>query len=413
MRAAGGDARFASVREGMKIGIDATSWSNWRGFGRFTRSLVRSLVRIDSQNQYVLFFDSGYEKCAGVPQAARHIKVATTVPQDEAIGPASRRSLADIWRMTRAVAAEGLDLFFSPSVDSYFPVFKVARKVLAIYDANIDEMPEVILSNRRARLLRWIKMRVALRQADLVITGSAYSRAQIKSVLGFDDSRVGIVPGGVDPIFRPPESIDHARQIVRERYGIAGPYFLYVGGPGPTKNLQALADSFAALKSEREVATLAIAGKAEPGGELEMIARKLGSGAHLLGFQSDEALVELYQAALALVIPSLKEGYGLPGVEAVSCGTPAIVTIASPLPELLGAAAIAVDPHRPSEITEAMRAMLLNREARETARSAAIALAGRFSWEHSARAAVELFERVARKNSGMRPAAEMNPEKQR
>src|SRR5581483_2898226 len=132
MKAAGEDARFGSAHEAMKIGIDATSWNNWRGFGRFTRSLVRSLVRIDSHNQYVLFFDSGYEKCSGVPETARRVRVATTVPQDEAIGPSSRRSLADMWRMTRAVAAEGLDLFFSPSVDSYFPVVNVPRKVLAI-----------------------------------------------------------------------------------------------------------------------------------------------------------------------------------------------------------------------------------------------------------------------------------------
>jgi glycosyltransferase involved in cell wall biosynthesis len=299
-----------------------------------------------------------------------------------------------MWRMTRAVAAEGLDLFFSPSVDSYFPVVNVPRKVLAIYDANIDEMPEVILPNRQARLLRWVKMRVALRQAGLVITGSAYSRAQIKSVLGVDESRIGIVPGGVDPIFRPAESVDRARQSVMDRYGVSHPYFLYVGGPGPTKNLPALAESFSALRREHEGVALVMVGKAERGGELETIARKLGPDARLLGFQADEALAELYQAALALVIPSLKEGYGLPAVEAVSCGTPAIVTMASPLPELLGAAAIAVDPHRASDITRAMRSML-SRETREAARSAAIALAGSFSWEHSARAAVELFKRVA------------------
>ena len=98
----------------MRIGIDTTCWSNWRGFGRFTRSLVRSILKIDSSNDYVLFFDSSYERCHDLPDGARHVRVPTVVAQEDALGPDTRRGFGDVLRMSHSVSVQKLDLFFSP-----------------------------------------------------------------------------------------------------------------------------------------------------------------------------------------------------------------------------------------------------------------------------------------------------------
>ena len=98
----------------MRIGIDASAWTNWRGFGRFTRGIVNGLLAEDRQNEYVLFFDRTYDNCRDVPANARHVVASTSEAQSDAIAVDGHRSFADMWRMTRAVARERLDVFFSP-----------------------------------------------------------------------------------------------------------------------------------------------------------------------------------------------------------------------------------------------------------------------------------------------------------
>jgi glycosyltransferase involved in cell wall biosynthesis len=379
----------------MKIGIDATWWSNWRGFGRFTRSLVNAMIAIDSSNEYVLFFDSGYHRCADLPRNAAHKIVPTARPQEDAIGPDSRRTAADILKMTLAASRAALDVFFSPSIDGYFPVFNVPCRIVAIHDANIEEMPGLVVPGVRARMFRQIKVRFAVRQADLLVTVSSYSRAQISEVLGVPVEKIGIIPGGADSIFHPAESFAESQAAARSRYSAGAPYFLYVGGAGPTKNLGALAAAFTEIVASHDSVRLLLAGKPDPKGELPAIAARFGERARFLGFQPDAVLAELYRGAEAVIVPSLKEGVGLPGIEAVACGTPAIVTMTSPLPELLGDAAIAIDPARPAEIAAAMKALLENHDLRQSKRAAARRLSGAFRWDNSARAALDLFGRVA------------------
>jgi len=393
----------------MRVGIDATSWTNWRGFGRFTRSIIQTLLTTDSENEYLLFFDSTYHAAEGVPGGARVVVVETTDAQTEAISVHGRRSALDLARMARAARKEPVDVFFFPSIDSYFPVFGPAARIVMIHDVIPEDFPRVMLPNRASRVRRRVKVRAAIAQAHLIATGSRLIGERVARTFGVPEERLCVIPYGVAGEFRPMSSRDDVVSHVVARYGIRPPYFLHVGGFGPNKNICGLLDAFAALASRRPTSaeSLVFVGKRDGDAvyaEAAEIDRRLNreeirNRVLCLGFQPDIELVALYQAASALVLPSLAEGFGLPAIEAVSCGTPAIVTTASPLPEILGDAAIAVDPSDVNALVTAMETMLTDK----TFANRAALRAGTFGWDKSAGAAIAAFERAQRLRVVRRP----------
>ncbi len=384
----------------MRIGIDATSWTNWRGFGRFTRSIVEALLAIDRDNEYVLFFDSTYPRCASVPSSARHIVVRTTAAQTEAISVDGRRSAADLLQMAIAAAREPLDVFFCPSIDGYFPIIRRVARVVMIHDVIPETLSEIMLPQAAARWRRRLKVKVAIRQAHILATGSDDVRQQIVGIFGAAAPRVAVIPYGVSARFRPPESLEAARQHVLGRHGVRAPYLLHVGGFGPHKNIPGLLESFATLCGQPQHAdvSLVFVGKRDDDEVYDearridtlLEQRTLKNRVLFVGFQPDEELVPLYQAAEALVLVSLTEGFGLPAIEAVCCGTPAIVTSNSPLPAALGDAASVVDPLDPSGIVRAMEHALSDRAARQRP----VGRSDQFRWDASARTALTVFRRA-------------------
>jgi glycosyltransferase involved in cell wall biosynthesis len=319
--------------------------------------------------------------------------------QNEAIG-ISRRRLADVWNMTRAVAREPLDLFFFPSIDSYFFVKGSSRCVVTIHDVIPELYPDFTVLNSGHRFLRRIKVWLALRQAKYVLTGSTFMRAHLQQVFNLPKEKIGVIPYGADATFCLPAKRSDVQHMVSKRYGFTVPYLLYVGDYGPHKNLGALMRSFRRLKKKRTLDTLSlvIVGPefSAPLGKSQIFAKCDGIRGETdciyhLGFLPDDDLKMLYQGAEALVIPSLMEGFGLPGIEAVSCGTPVIATRESPLPEMLGDAAIAVDPKNEQNLEMAMISLLEDQGLAQQLRHAAIVLSDKFRWSHSAEQLSKLF----------------------
>ena len=385
----------------MRIGIDATAWGNWRGFGRYTRSLVSAIVAHDPSHEYVLFFDSSYPHCRDIPSDARHVVVPTVVAQDEALSVDGRRTVTDMWRLATAIGRAGLDVFFCPSVDSYVPVPGTSRVVVAVHDTIPEEHGPLMLPRAAARWRRRLKVAVALMQAEQVVTGSPYMRRAVTRMFGLRPERVAVIPYGADAIFRPARDPAAVRQRVAAGCGLAAPYLLHVGGFGPNKNLVRLVTAFGRLADHAGAADahLVFVGTRDDDAvyaehaalDAAVAATGRTGRIHFLGHQPDDRLCELYQAAAAVVVPSLSEGYGLPGLEAVRCGTPAVVTRASPLPELLGGAALPVNPLDDSALGEALVAVLADARTAGCLRNAAAAYAGRFTWAAAARIALPIL----------------------
>jgi glycosyltransferase involved in cell wall biosynthesis len=374
----------------MRVVIDASTWGNARGFGRYTRSLVGRLLELNGDDEYVLLFDQRVPAGLRLRAGARAVAVPTSAALDTTLAGGGTRALADLWRMAVATARQDPDVVFFPSVDAYFPIRPGVPTVVTVHDA-IPEDPELSGLSAAARRRRRLKMWLALRQAARIVVDSEPSRRDVCRHYHLARERTTVVTCGADDVFRPPADLDGARAAAA-RLGARPPYLLYVGGPARHKNVAALIAAFALVARRGDVppATLAMVGPDDGGGAMRAAIAEQAAAHHVehlvsyLGFRGDDDLATLYQGAEALVLPSLKEGFGLTALEAVACGTPAVVTRNSPLPELLGAAAVVIDPRSEDDIARGLAVVLGGGDACARLRAAARARSGAFSWSRAA-----------------------------
>ena len=235
----------------LRIGIEGTCWHNKRGFGRYVRSVIEALLRIDVDNEYTLFLDAPLSSASPDLRADLRV-IASTVPASVAASADGHRSPADMWRLSRALARGKFDLLIFPSIYSFVPVFSRARKIVFIYDVIADTFPHLTIPNPRARLFWKAKTKLGLFQADAVATLSDYSRRGVMDFHRVRSDRVHVIGCASDSIFR---RLDRPELTPRlEALGLAKPArtLIYVGGFGPHKNLEQLLDVFAKLAGEPE-----------------------------------------------------------------------------------------------------------------------------------------------------------------
>jgi len=225
-------------------------------------------------------------------------------------------------------------------------------------------------------------LKIAIRHADVIITPSEYTKAKLSEHLGVKASRISVIPCCVTSCFHQKEKTE-ARRSVEQRLGITRPYLLFVGNCAPNKNVPVLLESLAKLRSRRDdVPLLVIAGgdfKWRP--QMLDAARGLGVQNHVawLGKLSDVRLAELYAAALMTIMPSFEEGFGLPVIESVACGTPVICSQAASLPEVAGDAALFFSPHSCEQLTNAIEHLMDSSSTRERLITAGLTRSSLFS----------------------------------
>lgn len=386
----------------MRIGIDASCWWNRRGFGRFTRELLKAMFAEPREHSFTLFVDhEPAPEMAGERIRVVRAKASRTVT-GSAVASGSR-SLRDIWAFRRAVAAERLDVMFFPAVYSWFPVPARLPSVVTVHDAIAEHYPALVFPDLRGRLFWRLKVRLAVRQARRIMTVSEAAKREIVAHMGLDQDRIDVVCEAAEPRFRPLGDAA-VRAAVRCRAGLPGEarLIVYVGGFAPHKNLSRLLSGFA-LASERagmEDIHLVLIG--DPGGAGfhsdydRLVAQIEGDGrlrgrVHFTGFVSDDDLVALYSDAVAATMPSLSEGFGLPAIESMACGTPVLTSQTGAVPEVVGDAGIYFDPLRPDQIASAIHAIAS--AANPTAlRQKALARAAQFTWGRAAALTLDVLE---------------------
>ena len=247
------------------------------------------------------------------------------------------------------------------------------RNVVQIHDAVALRHPEWY-SSAYVRWQRAVMPRIAQR-ALLVITGSEFSRAEIGEFLGVPAERIRVVPGGVDDRFHPQVDAEPSRRAL----GIERPYVLTVGDRGPRKNLEALRPVADRLRVDG--IDLLVAG----GGRGHQLGAPL-QGARDLGYVPDEHLPGLYAGALAFVLPSLHEGFGLTVLEAMAAGVPVVVSSRGALAELVGNAGLVADPDDWGDLTAAVLRAAGDDAVRNRLRNEGPELASRYTWDRAARA---------------------------
>jgi len=360
---------------GMRIGFDARAafLDPRRGFGRVARSLAEALLE-SCPGELVVFVPHGaavpsrwYPLAAEIVQLRRPRRAAFLVD-----GPA--------WRWT--LARRRLDVLHLPTwgVPPGLPLPVVAT----FYDATPFRFPSPPgrWPRRRARMA--IR---SLRRATLVHAISEHARGELLATVAIDAAAVRAVPLAAGPPFAPagqPEPPEH---------------LLFVGGADPHKNLEVVVAALA-LPGAEPLPPLVLAG---PGAaDRAVLAALAGRGdgrLRCVPAPDDETLAGLYRRALAVLVPSRNEGFGLPVLEAMACATPVLAARAGALPEVAGGAAVLLDPDRP----EAWRDALLELQ-REPRRRAALGQAGReraaaFSWRRTAEGLLELYREASRRGA--------------
>ena len=395
-------ARTRSPEVELRIGIDLASWSDPRGYGRFTRGIVSALLASGSGHDFVVYVDATTAREHRLPAGASVVTVETSEPPTRAATASGRRRLDDLRAMARAVDGTRPDVLLFPTVYTWFPVWTRCLVVVGIHDVIAEEYPELVFPEPRRR--RWwnLKSRLARWQADYVMTVSRYAARGVVERLRWPDDRLWVVEEAPDPVFRPLPRAEIRSDLLR-RHGLDAdqPFVLYVGGVNPHKNLPLFAEALAEVRSAGADLKLVIVGDIEgdrftPGiAELKARVAELGldPAVTFAGRLEDVELVHLLNAARAVVLPSRSEGFGLPAVEGAACGTPALATRNSPLPELLRDGGVFFDPTDRGAMEIGLQ-RVLDPDERARMGRAALEAVRHLGWDRSAQGLLDRLDQV-------------------
>lgn len=275
-------------------------------------------------------------------------------------------------------------------------------RILTVYDlipVNRPEFVDIYSTNLFDDLLKQIDV-----EKDWIVAISEFTKHEVCERTGMSPERVRVTPLAASPVFHPVTDPD-AIASVRSRYGIPpGEYFLCLAAPQPRKNLSVLIQAFFRLLDAQALPDtyLVLAGSKSLGwNNDEVFATAASSTKHrsrlfFTGYVADEDLASLYSGAAAFVFPSLYEGFGLPALEAMQCGTPVITSNTTSLPEVVGDAAVLVDPTDADQLCEAMSAVLGDQALRSQLRQRGLQRAAQFSWKRCADITAEVYHHAAR-----------------
>lgn len=383
------------------VGIDATTWSNDRGFGRFTREFVTALAARDSEFRYTLVFDQ--HPAQSVPEGVGSVVVDTGTNLGEASSGSNARSAAYLLKLDGTVRRAGFDLFFFPAVYSYFPLLSSVPKVICYHDATAERLPQYLFPTRRNRFLWNVKTRLAIWQTTRAMTVSHSSARDLKEILGIPDNKIDVVTEAADPVFRPIDNPVAATE-ARTRFGIPADarLLVHVGGMNAHKNILGLLSAIPGVARRRPDVHLAIVGSTAGTGFWDNVPELrafiddtpgLADHVTFTGYIPDAGLVELFAGTDALVFPSLWEGFGLPAIEAMSCGVPVLASDRGSLPEVVGNAGLFFDPEDRVSIETTLLRFLEDDQLAACLRMATLPRAAEFTWD----AAAEMGEASFRK----------------
>ncbi len=392
---------------GSPLKIVANGWpllARSGGIGVYTREFLQRFVQFDTDNEYFLYGIGRRLKKASPEELAAHHpptggqRIVWNLARRAF--PLLRNSKFGDWAANvrarcaeRSLARSGTDLFWGTWFFGLFhPAFKT---VVTIHDLSYQHYPETIQPVMYRALTA--QLREHAHRADMVLADSFHTQRDITSFLGIDATKVEVVYPGVSERYLPIPDRSYLHE-VQLRRGLPDQFLLFVGTVEPRKNIPVLIEAFDLLCREPAFRHgLVIAGG--KGWNDERILAAVDRSGHrdrivCTGYVPDAEMPALYNLASVFVMPSLYEGFGLPVVEALACGTPVVASQVSSLPELVGDAGLMFDPQSPEQLADAVRRLLADETLRRSFREHGFVQARKFSWDAAARQALSVFNRV-------------------
>ena len=363
----------------MRVGIDARLvYYSQAGIGQYILHLVDGLARLDSENEYVLLQSRKDE--TSILDRPNFRRVSLWTPSHHRL---ERYSLnVELMRL-------GLDVLHSP--DFIPPHRPSCKSVITVHDLAFLLYPH-FLTKESARYYGHIDQ--AVRWTDHIISVSESTKRDTIEHLGVPEDKITVVYEAANPIFRPLDRAA-AKEEVRNRHGVDGPFVLFVSTIEPRKNVPTLLRALYQLQQcyKEDIRLVLAGGKGWLFEDAFAVVEdlKLDEWVHFLGRVSSDDLLYLYNAAEMLAHPAFYEGFGLPPLEAMACGLPVVVSNVASLPEVVGDAGLLIDPHNVDELTVSMWRLLNDGDLWQEMREKGLRQASRFSWDRAARETLDIY----------------------
>jgi glycosyltransferase involved in cell wall biosynthesis len=372
----------------IRIAIDAHAVGTKLGGNEsYAVNLIEALAQIDSINSYTIYVTT-HEARDRFSNRWSNFKVRSTLPHTPLI-----RIPLTLSAELRKHPVDVLHVQFTA------PPFCPCPVVVSIHDLSFEHLPQTF--KRRSRTQLRLTVRHSARRAARILSLSQHTRRDIVETYGIDSNRIEAIPLAAPDHFS--AVTDNSElQRVRHNYGIVGDYILSVGSIQPRKNLARLVKAYASLRGNCSAETLpklVLVGKcAWLYDETLRTLNEMGvkDTVVLTGYVPETDLPALYSSALCFVYPSYFEGFGLPPLEAMKCGTPVIVGNRTSLPEVVGDAALKVDPFDVDAIASALGKLINDSELRKKLSQMGQERASTFTWRETARQTLRVYQEVAR-----------------
>ncbi|MBI5404749.1 MAG: glycosyltransferase family 4 protein [Candidatus Kerfeldbacteria bacterium] len=376
----------------MRIGIDARFYGpgTGTGLGRYVERLLNELDRIETDHTFVVFLRAENFEDFRPTREGRFEKIKA---------PWRWYSLGEQLGMPRLLAKSRLDLMHFPHFN--VPLLTRGRFVVTVHDLILNKFPTERASTLEP-MLYWAKhaaymrvIRSAIRRSRHVLAVSENTSRDIQSTYGLSADRISVTYEGCDP----PGDRGTAGIDLAEHFGITGPFAMYVGTSYPHKNLERLIDAAVRLRQRGERFQVVLVGRNDFFSKRlqEYVRQRLPAadrGAIIFtGYVDDRVLNALYAAATLYVFPSLYEGFGLPGLEAMARGVPVAAARASCLPEIFGSAAAYFDPDSTDDLAAVVKRLMDSQAEREQLQTRGYEQVGRYSWKRMAQQTLDVYNR--------------------
>src|SRR6202790_3303032 len=375
----------------VKIAIDIRRMTEF-GVGTYIRNVVRTLGRLDHQNSYLLIGSPAkVEEIGALPPNFHTIPLL-----------APERSLHGYREFRGALKSLDCDLVHIPNL------FSVPRALPCPYVMTVHDMLEHMARAREQsgfwRSIYFQTTKRVLSGAARIFAVSNFTRNEIEKLFEIPSERIEVVYNAIDERFLRGHASEADRDLIARRYQVTYPFLLYAGRISPHKNVVRMIEAFSALKTELErdqaypELKLIIIGddlSGNPDLRRTVVRSGVQNDVRFLGFIPIEVLRIFYDEAKVFVFPSLYEGFGLPPLEAMAHGTPVVTSNVSSLPEVVGNAAVLVNPENVFEIMRALHRVLMDQSLRSRMKERGYQQAAKFSWDASVRRILDTYGHIA------------------
>ncbi|MEK7598361.1 MAG: glycosyltransferase family 1 protein [Patescibacteria group bacterium] len=385
----------------MRIGIDARSILNPEkgdaiGVGHYTYQLIRHLLEIDKENEYVLFFDFRVREKDVKKFTRPNVKIKFYPFSDyKKYLPGAYNEILG----TATLVKENLDLLHTTSPMSRIPVSYRGKTLVTIHDLAVYKVPDVFPSLAATKTRAVLNLMTS--KAEKIIAVSESTKKDLCEIFKCPEDKIKVIYSGFDRRFFEESGV--TRERVLEKYGIKDRYILFLGTLEPIKNIVRLFEAYklfrSSCKNNKENIKcdwkLVMAGKnGWLAKEYKQIAKDMGIGKDVIftGYVIGDDLVPLFKNTDFFVMPSLYEGFGTTVLEAFATGTPAIVSNVSSLPEIAGDAAVFVNPLDVQNIADAMAKFAYSEDIKNTYREKGKKQLEKFNWDKCARETLEVYK---------------------